>query len=308
MQDRAAPDEIARPRFEGVLHLERGRELGYAEYGPVTGRPLLWFHGTPGARGQVAPAMRVAASERGVRLIAVERPGIGDSTPHLYAALVDWAADVEALCDALGLGRVAVGGLSGGGPYALACAHEMPDRVVAAAVLGGVAPTMGEDAAVGGTSSLTRMLSPVFRRRHAQGGVGLRRLVRVLEPFADRATDLFARFMPPGDKLIFADPAVRKMFQDDLITGSRRFMHAILLDVVLFGRPWGFSLGDIRVPVHLWYGDADNIVPMAHGEHLAKRIPRAVLRIRPGEGHLGGLGASDEILDVVLEHAPWRGE
>ena len=306
MHDRTRSHEIPSPRYEGVVRLDGRREIGYAEYGPVTGRPLLWFHGTPGARRQIAPEMREAASERGVRLIAVERPGIGDSTPHLYPAVVDWAADVERLCDALSLGRVAVAGLSGGGPYALACAHEMPERVVAAAILGGVAPSVGEDAADGGLSSLTRLLSPVFSRRYARSGVRLRRLVRLIAPYADQATDLFASFMPPGDQRLFADPAVREMFQDDLITGSRRFMHAALLDVVLFGRPWGFSLGDIRIPVYLWYGDADNIVPLAHGEHLAKRIPHAVFRIRPGEGHLGGLGASSEILDAILGH--WRGE
>lgn len=306
MHDRTRSHEIPSPRYEGVVCLDGRRELGYAEYGPVTGRPLLWFHGTPGGRRQIAPEMRQAVFERGVRLIAVERPGIGDSTPHLYAALVDWAADVEMVCDALGLGRVAVAGLSGGGPYALACAHEMPERVVAAAVLSGVAPAVGEDAAVGGTSSLTRFLSPVFRRRYARSGVRLRRLVRVIAPYADQATELFASLMPPGDQRLLADPQFREMFQDDLITGSRRFMHAVLLDVVHFGRPWGFSLGDIRIPVHLWYGDADNIVPLAHGEHLAKRIPHAVLRIRPGEGHLGGLGATSEILDAVLGH--WNRE
>jgi pimeloyl-ACP methyl ester carboxylesterase len=287
-----------------VVRLGGRREIGYAEYGPATGRPLLWFHGTPGARRQIAPEMREAASERGVRLIAVERPGIGDSTPCLYSAVVDSASDVERICNALGVGDFAVAGLSGGGSYALACAHEMPERVVAAAVLGGVAPAVGEDAADGGLFSLTRFLSPVFRRRYTKSGARLQRLVRLIAPFADEATELFASFMPPGDQRLFEDWAVREMFQDDLITGSRRFMHAVLLDVVVFGRPWGFSLRDILIPVYLWYGDADTIVPTAHGQHLAKRIPRAVLRIRPGEGHLGGLGATSEIFDAVLEH--WR--
>lgn len=306
MPDRPRSDELPEPRYEGVLRLKRGRDLGYAEYGLANGRPLLWFHGTPGARRQIAPTMRRAASERGVRLIAVERPGIGDSTPYLYRGLAEWAADVSTLCDALEIGRFAVAGLSGGGPYALACAHELPERVVAVAVLGGVAPAAGREAAAGGTSALTRLLSPVFRRRYARSGVRLRRLVRLVRPYADQATDLFASFMPPGDQRIFEDPAIRAMFLDDLINGSQRFMHAVVLDVVHFGRPWGFSLGDIRVPVHLWYGDADNIVPVAHGEHLAKRIPNAVLRIRPGEGHLGGLGATDEVLDVLLEPERWK--
>ena len=237
-----------------------------------------------------------------MRLIAIERPGIGDSTPHLYSRVLDWADDVRQVSETLGVERFGVVGLSGGGPYALACAHEMPERVAAAVVLGGVAPAVGEDAAAGGISTLMRVFSPIFRRRYQRSGVRLRRLVRLITPYADEATDLFASFMPPGDQRIFEDPRVREMFQDDLIGGGRRYMHAALLDVVQFGRPWGFSLRDIRVPAYLFYGDADNIVPLAHGEHMAKCIPGAELQIRPEEGHLGGLGASTEIIDAFFAH------
>ena len=292
------------PRFEGALALACGRHLGFAEYGPSDGRPLIWFHGTPGARRQVPPGARRIAHERDVRIIALERPGIGSSTPHVYDSVCDWAVDVEEFCDALELERIAVAGLSGGGPYALACAHEMPGRVVTAAVLGGVAPAVGPDKASGGPSEISERFSWLSRASRQPMGAFLRGLIRVLEPLADEAIDLFARFMPPGDQLVFADEAMREMFADDLLRGSRTNMQALFLDAALFGRAWGFALGDIRVPVHLWYGDADIIVPVAHGHHMAERIPNSVLRIRPDEGHLGGLGASDEILDAVL--AEWE--
>lgn len=298
------PPQLAPPRFEGALRLRGGRRLGYAEYGPASGRPLLWFHGTPGARRQIAPQARALAHERGVRIVCVERPGIGESTPHVYGALVDFAADIEQLCDALGIERFGVAGLSGGGPYALACAHELPARVVAVAVLGGVAPAVGPDAVEGGANGLIRTLAPwLHRARQPVGGL-LRGLVRLLEPLADPAVGLFARQMPPGDQRVFEDAAVRLMFQEDIILGSRRSMQALCLDVVLFGRHWGFALADIEVPVHLWYGDADIIVPLHHGAHLAERIPGAQLRIRPGEGHLGGLGASHEVFDAIFGHWP----
>jgi pimeloyl-ACP methyl ester carboxylesterase len=292
------------PRYEGALRLPGGRRLGYAEFGPAGGRPLLWFHGTPGARRQVPPAARALAAERGVRIVSVERPGIGESTPHVYDSFVEFARDIERLCDALGLERVAVAGLSGGGPYALACAHELPGRVVAAAVLGGVAPTVGPDAARGGPSGLIRAFAPLMGRGRQPVGGALRGLVRVLEPFAENAMDLFASRMPPGDQRVFEDPAIRRMFIEDLMLGARRGMQALCLDVVLFGRHWGFALSGIEVPVHLWYGDADVIVPVEHGEHIATRIPKAELRIRPGEGHLGGLGASREIFEALLAHWP----
>jgi pimeloyl-ACP methyl ester carboxylesterase len=255
----------------------------------------------------VAPAARELAEQRGVRIVSIERPGIGESTPHRFGAVVDFAADVERLCDALGIGCFAVAGLSGGGPYALGCAHELPERVVATGILGGVAPAVGPDSVAGGAIAWTRLLAPLLERVHAPLGGALRGLIRLLEPLADPALDLFASLMPPGDQRIFEDAAMRRMFQEDLIQGSRGCMQAIWLDAVLFGRPWGFALADLRVPVHLWYGDSDTIVPRRHGEHLAARIPGAKLRIRPEEGHLGGLGASREVFDALLGHWPATG-
>ncbi len=292
--------EIPPPRFEGALLLGDGRKLGYAEFGPANGRPILWFHGTPGARRQIPPKARDASWDRDVRLIAVERPGIGASTPHRYRAVVEFADDVRQLTEALGIERFAVVGLSGGGPYALACAHEMPERVAVAAILGSVAPSVGPEAAKGGVASITPFLGPALRALASPLGAGMRGFVRVMRPFADRATFLFARLMPPGDQRVFQDPAVRWMFQEDIMLGSRCYMEALFHDVALFGRHWGFEIRNVRVPVHLFYGDADNIVPLEHGEHLARLLPNAKLVIRPQEGHLGGLGATDEIFAALL--------
>jgi pimeloyl-ACP methyl ester carboxylesterase len=289
------------PRFEGSVRLRDGRRLGFAEFGPATGRPVLWFHGTPGARRQIAPEARRLAHEQSVRIVCVERPGIGESTPHAYRAVVDFARDVEQLCTALALDRFAVVGLSGGGPYALACAHEMPERVAVVAVLGGVVPAVGRDAARGGANDLIRMFAPMLERGWRPLGAVMSRLVRVLERWADPATDLFARAMPPGDQAVFADRATRRMFQEDLLVGAREHMDALWLDARLFGRSWGFDLRDVRVPTLLRYGDADTIVPLVHGEHLARRLPNAELRVYAGEGHVGSLGASREIFDFLLE-------
>jgi pimeloyl-ACP methyl ester carboxylesterase len=290
--------------MEGGLELTDGRRLGYAEYGPAHGRPVLWFHGTPGASRQVPPQARHAARQLGVRLVAVERPGVGISTAHLYRCVLDWAGDIEEFADRLGLDRFGVVGLSGGGPYALACAHDMPDRVIAAAILGGVAPAIGADAASGGVVGLLPRMAPILALWRWPLGRGMRRLVQLLIPWADEATDLFLRVLPPGDQRVFADPAMRRMFLEDIVRGSRRQMEAIVLDGILFGRPWGFSLVDIRVPVRFWQGDADNIVPLSHGQHMAARVPDSQLRVRSEEGHLGGLAAALEVLDAILSFWP----
>jgi len=122
-----------------------------------------------------------------------------------------------------------------------------------------------------------------------------------LGPVGPQALDLYGRFSPEGDRLVLAREEIKAMFLDDLITNSRHAMGAPLNDLILFLRPWGFSVSEIAVPVHWWHGDADRIVPFEHGRHLASLIPGAELYVRPGESHLGGLGASDEVLRTILQ-------
>ncbi len=288
------------PRVEGSIVVGDRRNLGYAEFGPSDGFPLIWFHGTPGGRRQISNSARRAAQERSVRIVSIERPGSGLSTLHLYERIRCVADDIRRLADALELERFAVVGLSGGGPYALACAHDLPERVVVTALLGGVAPSRGRERAAGGPSALVRYASPLIARTHGPLGHLMARAVRSLEPLADPAIDLFASFMPPGDRLVFDDPLVRRMFVDDMLHAADRHLHAPLMDAILFGRHWGFELADIEGRVLLWYGDADNIVPFTHGEHMAGLLRSATLARRPGEGHLGGLGASEELFDAIL--------
>ena len=298
--EKPAASAVPPPRLEGTVELSDRRRLGIAEYGPPTGRPVLWFHGTPGARRQIPPRGRAAAEERGVRIVAIERPGIGGSTAHLYERVADWVDDVEEVAECLGLGRFGVVGLSGGGPYALACASQLPDRVVAAAILGGVAPAVGEDAAPGGLVSLAPYAEPLVALWRRPLGRGLHRLLRGILPWSEQFMNQFFKLMPPGDQELYSEPAMREMFLDDFVRGSRDQMQSVVSDIILFGRPWGFSLGEIRTPVRFWHGDSDNIVPLSHGEHMAARVSDSQLRVRPGEGHLGTLAAAEEVLDAIL--------
>jgi len=288
------------PRLEGTVVLPDRRTLGFAEFGPPHGKAVFWFHGTPGARRQIPPEARLAAEELGVRLIGIDRPGVGDSTPHLYASLLGWATDMEAVADRLGIGRFGLIGLSGGGPYVLACARALPERVVVGAVLGGVAPTQGPEAPHGGLVRLAVPFAPMLAALHEPLGVMLTMLVWVLRPAASPGFNLFMRLSPAGDQAVFARPEMKAMFLDDLLHGSRWGLRAPIYDVLLFARPWGFHLRDIEVPIRFWHGDADHMVPLAHGQHQARLIPDAALYVRPGESHLGGLAAAEEVLAAIL--------
>ena len=153
-----------------------GRRLGFASFGTPDGRPIFWMHGTPGARRQIPVEARALAEEHDLRIIGIDRPGIGSSTAHVYPDVLDWTHDLEIMADTLGIDTFHVIGLSGGGPYTLAAAAAMPERVLGLEVIGGVAPTVGPDAIGGGLVAAGRARSP---RCSASGRVPL-------EPGADR--------------------------------------------------------------------------------------------------------------------------
>ena len=298
-------DDLLPPRDERTIRVAADRVLGVAEFGAADGKAVLWFHGTPGGRRQVPPAARRAAVEYGVRLIGVERPGTGSSTGHLYTDVRAFADDIDGLVDALDIDRFGVIGLSGGGPYVLACAHELPERVVGAVVLGGVAPTVGDDAMDGGLVDLTRRLRPLIDVIRQPVGLAVTVLARLLKPVGPQGLALYSRISPPGDRLAFASPGMEAMFLDDLNRAAARGgLGAATADLALFGRHWGFSVADIEVPVRFWHGDADHIVPLSHAEALVDRMRDAELHVRPGESHLGTLVVGDEAVRTVV--ALWR--
>jgi pimeloyl-ACP methyl ester carboxylesterase len=291
---------IARPKLEGNVAVGDDRQIGFAEFGDPQGRAVFWLHGTPGARRQIPVEARVYAEQENIRLIGIDRPGIGSSTPHQYPNVLAFAEDLRTIADVLGIGEMAVIGLSGGGPYALACAAAMPDRVVAAGVLGGVAPTVGAEAIRGGLMSLgsaVAPLMPVIGLPLRLAAVGM---IRLIKPLGERAVDMYGRVSPDGDRRLLARPEFKAMFLDDLLNGSRRQMAAPFADVVVFARDWGFRLDEVKVPVRWWHGDEDHIVPYTHGQHVVSLLPDAEIYTLPGESHLAGLGYAEAILKNLM--------
>ena len=293
-------DDITSPRLEGTFAV-KDRRLGFAEFGNPRGRAVLWMHGTPGARRQVPESARIAAYELDLRIVGIDRPGVGASTPHRYGCIRDFASDVEPLLDALGIDTFAMIGLSGGGPYVLGCAHAMPDRMMVAGLIGGVAPTCGPDAPPGGPVALTRRLHPFISRMRLPLSAVLTAVAWTSRPFGDAGLNLYARFSPESDRRMLMRPEFRAMFLDDLLNGSKMGLRAPIDDLILFGQDWGFPLAEIRVPVHSWHGDSDHLVPFEHGRFVVSRLADAHLHPMPGESHLGGLGEAETILHTLVE-------
>lgn len=300
--------DIERPRLEGSVAVRDGRRLSFAEFGAPRGAAIIWMHGTPGARRQVPMEARAYAAEHDLRIIGIDRPGIGTSTRHLYANVLDWVGDLEMVADALAIDTMRVIGLSGGGPYALAAGVGLPDRVHGVGVLGGVAPICGPDAIRGGLVEIAPYAAPVVSVLRVPLGFALAGAIRLVRPLAGPAIDTYAALQPRGDKELLARPEFRAMFLDDLLNGSRFNLGAPLSDIILFTRHWGFDAADVQVPVRWWHGDNDHIIPHAHGVHMAARLPDARFETIHGESHLGGLGVATEVLQALMELGPRKAE
>ena len=291
---------IARPKLEGNIAVGDDRQIGFAEFGDPQGRAVFWLHGTPGARRQIPMEARVYAEQRQIRLIGVDRPGIGSSTPYQYDTVFAFAEDLRTIADTLGIDKFEVIGLSGGGPYTLACAAAMPDRVIAAGVLGGVAPVRGADGIAGGVSTLISWAGPVVEVVGGPLRLAASQLIKLIRPIGEPALYAYARISPEADRKLLVRPEFKAMFLDDLLNGSRKQLAAPFADVVVFARDWGFRLDEVKVPIRWWHGDRDHIVPFEHGQHVVSRLPDAQLTHLPGESHLAGLGRAEEILDTMV--------
>lgn len=281
-----------------TLRLRDGRTLGYAEYGAAGGIPVFVFHGSPGARLQVRPA-HAPARARGIRIIAPDRPGLGLSTRLAGRRVTDWPHDVRALADALGLERFAVVGISGGGPYAAACAWRLPGHIVRAGIVSGVAAD-GSELGDGLRHPERLMLNLVLktpwliRPLMAAGAVPSRRL-------PERIFERVRALSPPVDRAILRRPEVAACLIAGLREAFRNGGQGTADDLLLLARPWTFRAEEIRVPVRLWHGDADAVVPVSMGRHLAEAIPHCRAEFIAGGGHFLVFDRIGSFLEAMIE-------
>jgi pimeloyl-ACP methyl ester carboxylesterase len=263
-----------------------GRTLQVLERGDPNGHPVLVHNGTPNSRLMFDPD--VARAERqGIRLISYDRPGYGGSTRHPGRTVADCAADVRAIATALGIDQLAVWGISGGGPHAIACAALLPDLVPAVGVLASGAPWEAEGldyfAGMGelNADDIRLMLEdPAAARAKCESD-----RMDLLEVTPSGLLEVLKTLLAPVDAQELNGELAQYMIdsgRSGLAPGADGWWD----DELAFLAPWGFELESIRTPVLLLHGRYDRFVPFAHGEWLARHIPGVQAELSEDDGHL----------------------
>jgi pimeloyl-ACP methyl ester carboxylesterase len=273
-----------RPHGNGCSIQLNGRRFGVSEFGDPQGNPLLYFHGCPGSRlegGLTHPKATVL----GLRVICIDRPGYGLSPMDTGRTLAGWPKDVLALTRAMGVESFGVLGVSGGGPYAAACAAALPEHVLAAGLVCSMAP-VDCCPVVKRMWPLIRLLFSMARNFPEATRLLLRVAGRIILINPNGAISLLSALAPAPDNGVLADREIRRVLSCSLREALRQTADGAVFDLMLYQRPWNVSLESIRVPVLLWHGEKDVTVPVEMGRYLSRTIPGCAAVFHPGEGHI----------------------
>jgi len=280
-----------------VIQLKDGRKLGYAEYGDLSGKPMFHFHGHPGSRLE-ARLFGEKPKEHGVHLITVDRPGLGLSDFQSKRTLLDWPDDIIELADHLGLDKFIVEGMSGGGPYAAACAYKISERLKCCGIIAGMGLINWSRKGM----MLSNRISFFITRR-------LPFLIKTIvkaekKAFEDqKSIEDFAKKLPEPDRILFQDPQILNIFIEETKEAFRPGLDGVVMEEKIYAKPWGFDLKDISSDLHvyLWHGDMDVFVPSSFGRKMCELIPNCKGYFFPNEGHLSvGYNHLDEILETLI--------
>jgi len=249
-----------------TIALSDGRALGFSEYGSSNGRPLLLFHGAPGSRLECHPDLSIL-KELGVRLIVPSRPGYGVSDSAPERTILSWTDDARQLMDSLEVECCPVIGFSGGGPYAMACAYMLPERVSRLGLVSSVAPFDNPN----GTDGMNEQSRALYALALADPET-FRLQIESLVSSGEILYQIMIAGLPEEDRQLFASESLSGMYRKNMDEAVRSGVAGIVSDMLLYPRSWGFQPRDINCETCLWQGMKDINVPPSMGRYLSGEI------------------------------------
>ncbi len=287
--------------------LNGGTIVGYAQFGDPHGQPLLFFHGWPGSRLQ-ARIFDAPARLYGLKILAPDRPGIGLSTGGCFPSVAAWADTLALWIEAMDITSFYTLGISGGGPYSLACAGRMPQRIAGAGVCCG-APLPSEIDHGPGLYWLYRLLRAIDRTSPQILGLlmaGIRGYLKIMPPVG--ALKPMAFFLPGPDRRALHRRDNLRTVAVSTREAYRRGTAGVIADAHRLLAPWGFDPRGLSIPVHFWHGLRDRNVPLSLIKSLIRRIPEVREHYYPTDGHYSlPLNRCAEILDHLTASRPIAG-
>jgi pimeloyl-ACP methyl ester carboxylesterase len=280
-----------------MIALSGGGAVAVSEYGTRSGTPIFFCHGWPSSR-TMAELTDSAARELNLRIISPDRPGIRNSSFRPQRKLLDWPPLLEEMADKMEIPEFRILGISGGAPYAFAAAWALRGRVPAVAVVSG-APPLAELSDRSGLLALYRWLLFLYPRHREL----LRCSFHAVRPFLSvkvpiRFRPLLLKLLQPCDANVMRDIAAFEACFESQRQAWRASADGLMVDAEIYARPWGFPLGETRVPVRLWHGRKDRSFHWKLAESLGQRFPHCTMRIVEGEGHYSlPIRRMHEILD-----------
>ncbi len=286
---------MSSPELLESVKLSDGRSLSFARFGDPSGKPVFYFHGFPGSRLE-PQSNHDAFLKAGIQLLALDRPGIGHSTRKNKRKLLDWPDDVVEIAKILKLEKFSILGVSGGGPYALACARAIPGYLNKVTVACGLGPIDAPNATSG------MMLSNRVLFRYGKFFPPVLHLstflmVRQLSSKPAKGLKKFVEGLPEPDRLVFSKTDAQDFVAASAVEGVRQGSGPLLEEIGIYSRSWGFKLEDLNVPVSLFQGEVDIDVPASMARHQASLIPDCEINLYPDDGHFSLLvNHIDEII------------
>jgi pimeloyl-ACP methyl ester carboxylesterase len=280
------------------LRLADGRRLRFVETGPRDGFPIFYCHGAIGTPLGRSIDLEELTADLGVRYIAVNRPGIGGSDPAPRRTVLDFAADLETLADALGLARFGVVGVSAGGPYALAAGSAI-GRVDRLAVCSSLSPLCAPHRTPGMPTRIRLGLSALAAAPQACSVAG-DALLPLVRRYPELLHGVIAAHAAPEERQRLRLPAERHAASASFLDATAYGVRGMIEDYLTYSRGWGFDTASVSAEVHVWHGARDPLVPVEHALQLAAGLPRCRLFVAPDEGHHFFRRRLGHILDVLL--------